>query len=358
MSAGTSDFKHRLVDRMTIHVDTENLQHEIAYSRLREILDGYDILIDALEDDRAYNADDTRTHQRKSAEAKSSHKLYLAPATAGSYACEALLYDDSELGKQASPIFGEGFTRMLKVMDAVSEGDKAKFTERVPSRFARSQVLSGMKKVTPHAGEKITVTAGLEHTVTENLRQADVIPFKELEPYDDSYVDAEIIGTIASVDFENRKLNLRIHGASKKFSIPYDAEIEDRLMESRHKTMTVKCKVRYNLNGDIDDVQDADGIEELVLKPIEIKTFKADGITHTFKSPISVEVSLDETGQVYLGIFEPLGLCVYATHQDELREEVLNDLAWRWSEIAVADNETLASDALAIKEAFIKLVGD
>lgn len=54
MSAGKSDFKHRLVDRMTIHVDTKNLQHEIAYSRLREILDGYDTLIGALEDNRAF----------------------------------------------------------------------------------------------------------------------------------------------------------------------------------------------------------------------------------------------------------------------------------------------------------------
>lgn len=358
MAEITGKNHHRLIDSMVIHVETDQLGHEIAYDRLREILDGYDILLGTLEDSRTYNPEDTRTQQQETADMKLGHKLYLSPATEGSYAVEARLYDDSDEASPTLPLYGLGFERVFRVIDCAESGDVEQFAQEVPSRLARTRVLEGIRKVCPKPTERITVVSGLETKKTTELKQAEVIPFTKLQPIEDEYHDAEVIGRIALVDFENKKLQLRPNGASRRFAIPYKPDIEDRLMETRRKLMTVKCKVKYNLNGDIADIKDADGIEELVLHPVEVASFVADGVTHFFKSPITVSVELDETGQVYLGIYEPLDLCVYVEHQDEMRQEILDDLSWRWSNIAMASEEDLAPDAVTVRNAFLDLVAD
>lgn len=347
---------HRLVDKMVIHVETEELGHEITYDRFKEILDGYEMLLGILEDDRTYNPNDTRTQQQETADMKLSHKLYLSPAVEGSYSVEARIYDDSEDGQPALPFEGQGFERVLTVIDCAVSGDADKFAEAVPSKLGRLRVIEGVKRVSPKPSEKITVTSGLTAEKTTHLKQADVIPFHKLQPIEDEYVDSEVIGTIALVDFERKTLWLRPKSATKRFKMQYDPEIEDRLMDARYKLMKVNCKVKYNINGDIAEIIDADGIEELELRPVEIDSFDCDGVTHTFEHPITVTVELDETSQVYLGVFEELDLCVYVEHQDEMRQEILDDLAWRWSAIVMADEDELAPDAIAVRNAFRDLV--
>lgn len=39
-----------------------------------------------------------------------------------------------------------------------------------------------------------------------------------------------------------------------------------------------------------------------------------------------------------------------------MRREVLNDLAWRWSAIAMASEDELAPDAITVRNAFLDLV--
>ncbi|MGR1082671.1 hypothetical protein ACUYFE_01380 [Olegusella massiliensis] len=358
MAENSGKKNHRLVDKMVIHVETAELGHEISYDRFREMLDGYDALLGTLEDSRTYNPNDMRTQQQETADMKMSHRLYLSPAVEGSYAVEARLYDDSEELDRPLPLFGEGFGRVLRVIDYAASGDVDAFIQEVPSKLARKNVLDGLRKVSPQTSEKITVTSGLKLDNTTELKQADIIPFPKLQPVEEEYFDAEIIGHVVLVDFENKKLQFRPNGAKRRFAIQYDPEIEDRLVETRYKLMTVKCKVRYNINGDIADIADADGIEELELRPVEVSSFEAEGATHHFKNPITVTVELDETGQVYLGIFEELNLCVYVEHQEEMRQEILDDLAWCWTEIAMAREEELAPDAITVRNTFLDLVAD
>ena len=347
---------HRLVDKMVIHVDADELGHEISYDRFRETLDGYEVLLGTLEDSRTYNPSDSRTQQQETAEMRQSHKIYLSPAVEGSYAVEARLYDDSDEAQPSLPWDGQGFERVFRVINYAANGDADKFVEAVPSKLARLRVIEGLKKVSPQPAERIAVTSGLKRERTTELRQATIIPFEQLRPIEEGYFDAEVIGKVALVDFERKKLQLRPNGSTRRFPIQYDPEIEDRLMETRYKLMRVTCKVKYSVTGDIAEIVDADSIEELDLRPIEVESFMADGVEHVFCHPITVTVELDETGQVYQGLFGLLDLCVYAEHQDELRREILDDLAWRWSTIAMAPEDELAPDAIAVRNAFLDLV--
>lgn len=354
----SSSRNHRLVDKLEIHVDTDGLTDEISYDRLREIMDGYDILLGTLADSRTYDADDARVQQQESTEMKLSHKLYLSPAKEGCYSATALLYDDSEEQIQELPIYGTGFERVLRVIDCAATGDVEQFSQMVPSKLARKRVLDGVAKVSPGDGERMKIVSGIDERKTTELKQAKVIPFNKLQPVEEDYTDAEVIGRIVVVDFEKHRLFLRPSGATKRFSVDYDPEMEDRLMATRHELMCVKCRVKYNVNGDIQDIKEADGIEALDLKDIEIARFDADGRTYTFKKPIVVRVGLDETGQVYIGTNDVLGLVVYAEHQDELLDEINADLAWRWTSLAQETEDNLAPDAVSVHRALLELVAE
>lgn len=348
--------KHRLVDMLEIHVDTDGLEHEIAYERLCEILDGYDILLGTLADERTYNADDVRVQQQETTEMKLSHKLYLSPAKEGSYIATALLYDDSEEQAQELPFYGTRFEHALKIINDAANGDVKQFNQMVPSKLARKRVLEGVGKVSPAEDERIRVTSGVEDRKTTELKQAKLIPFQKLQPVEEDYTDVEVIGRIVVVDFERHKLSLRPKAVTKRFTLDYDPDMEDRLIAARHKLMCVKCKVKYNINGDIENIKDADGIEALDLKDIEVSEFEAAGAIHAFKEPIVVQVGLDETGQVYIGNYDPLGLVVYAEYQDELLEEVKADLSWRWTDLAQESEDNLAPDAIAVRRTLLDLV--
>lgn len=89
---------------------------------------------------------------------------------------------------------------------------------------------------------------------------------------------------------------------------------------------------------------------------MEVRSFVADGVEHSFERPLAVTVELDGRGQVYLGTVDGLGLCVHAESRDELAREVLDDLAWRWSAIATASEDELAPDAVAVRRTFLDLV--
>lgn len=170
--AESSNRNHRLVDMLEIHVDTDGLEHEIAYGRLREILDGYDILLGTLADSRTYNADDVRVQQQETTGMKLSHRLYLSPAKEGSYAAVALLYDDSEEQTQELPFYGTGFERVLGVIDCTADGDVERFSQMVPSKLARKRVLEGVAKVSPAENERMRVVSGIEDRRSAELRQA------------------------------------------------------------------------------------------------------------------------------------------------------------------------------------------
>lgn len=354
--AESSNKNHYLVDMLEIHVDTDGLEHEIAYDRLREILDGYDILLGTLADSRTYNADDTRVQQQETTGMKLSHKLYLSPAKEGSYTATALLYDDSEEQTPELHLYDTGFERVLKVINCTANGDVEQFDQLVPSKLARKRVLEGVGKISPTESERMKVISGIENRKTTELKQAKLIPFQKLQPVEESYTDAEVIGRIVVVDFEKHRLSLRPKGATKRFTLDYDPDMEDRLMARRYELMCVKCKVKHNINGDIEDIQDADGIEELDLKDIEVSEFEAAGVIHAFKEPIIVQVGLDETGQVYIGNYNPLGLVVYSEYQDELLGEVKADLSWRWINLAQETENNLAPDAIAVRRTLLDLV--
>lgn len=179
----SSKKNHRLVDMLEIHVDTDGLEHEISYDRLREILDGYDILLGTLADSRTYNAGDIRVQQQETAGMKLSHKLYLSPAKEGCYSATALLYDDSDDQTQELPLYGVGFERVLQVIDCTANGDAEQFGQMVPSKLARKRVLEGVRKVSPAENERMKVVSGIEKRKTTDLKQARLFRSKSCNPW-------------------------------------------------------------------------------------------------------------------------------------------------------------------------------
>lgn len=354
---GDSPRARRLVDKMSIHISTEGLGDEISFARLKEILDGCDALLDIVSDERSYDPNDGRASRRRTSEAKTSHAIYLAPASRGCYCTDALLYDESVEPQIRIPFTETGFKPALSLVEAVSNEDAAALAAQIPSRCAQDEAVREIEKILPKEKERISVAAGEDGSERTVLKKAGLIDFASLRLVTDKYTEGTIIARVVAVNFESKWMSLKPIKGTKRFKIDYDPDIEDRLISNRQKPMTVNCRYKYDINGDISDVKDASGIEELELRPISVSEFEVDGRMVRFRAPLSVEVSLDpESGQIFVAEYEPLGMVVFAEHQDEIRGEVLEDLAWRWSYIVKAPEEVLGDDAVAVRRNFLGLV--
>ena len=358
MAEGQKDRHHRLIDELDIDIETEGLEDEISFTRLQEIIEGYNTLLGTVNDERSYNSDDTRVSAPESAEKKASHAIYLSPARKGCWAATARVYDDSESEEQTLPLRGEGFTPIINIVSAIGNGNISEFEELLPSRFARKRALEAAEKICSKPNETIRVVSVNNPQIAIDIPKARDVDFTAFRPTSSSFTDGVVIGYITGVDFEGHKLSLRPNKDSRKFTIEYDPDIEDRLIMARKSPMVVNCSVRYDLNGNIAEIKDAAGIEELTIFDISVESFTSlSGDIVDFKEPLVVTVSLDEdAGQVLIGENGDLGVVVYAEHQGDLREETLNDLAWRWDAIALASDDDLASDALSIKKRFLEMV--
>jgi hypothetical protein len=355
---GDSPRERRLIDRMSIHVSTDGIGDEISFKRLKEMLDGYDTLLNIVSDEKSYDPDDKRASRPKPSEGKTTHAIYLAPAAKGCYCAEALLYDESDEPQARLSFAGGGFEPALSLIESVSNGEAEALAAQIPSRCARDQAVKEVENILPRGNERISVAVGEDGSERTELKRADLIDFASMRLATGEYIDGSIIARVVGVDFEAEKIGLRPTNGKKKFWVDYDPDIEDRLVSNRLRPMTVNCRYRYDINGDIDDVKDASGIEELDLRVVVVSEFEAGGETIRLKEPLSIEVGLDEdASQVFIAECEPLGMVVFAEHQDEIRQEVLDDLAWRWSYIVNAPEETLAEDAVAARRNLLGLVG-
>lgn len=348
---------HRFVDEIELDIDTDGLGHEISFVRLQEIIEGYSQLLATVNDEKSHDPNDARTVLNESSDKKASHALYLSPARAGSFKNNLAIYDDSDEDMGTLPLDGIGFTPAFKIIRSVAENDVREFEARLPSKLARSRALDAIAKLCPKDNEVIRTESSRDPEINMELPKTRMIDFDDLRPVCDDYVDAIVIGTISSVDFESHTLKFRPSKSQRKYTVGYDPDMEDRLVASRKRPMTVNCQVRYDLNGNIADVINAEGVEELELGDITIDKFEYDGNVIEFEKPLLVEVELDEdTGQVFIGRCDPLGMIVYAEYQGDLVDEIRADLEWRWGNIALAPDDALSPNAIETKKAFLGLV--
>lgn len=355
--SGNAPKKHRFVDELELDIETQGLDHEISFSRLQEIIEGYSTLLSIVNDDKSYDINDVRTTANESADKKASHAIYLSPAREGSYAATARIYDDSEMKEPPLPLYGEGFTPVFQVIQAVSDNNVNEFEKLLPSKLSRTRALDAIRKICPRENESIQVVSHRDPKIDRDMPTAAIIDFDGLLPSDESFVDGVVVGTICSVNFEAHELKFRPSNSRRKYTVTYDPNMEDRLVLARKSLMVVNCGIRYDHNGDIAEIKDIGGIEELDLHDIELSEFNADGEHVEFRNPLHVHVSMDtESGQICIGENEDLGMVVYGEHMGDLLEEVRNDLAWRWTNIALAPDDELASDARRIKAAFLGMV--
>ncbi len=96
-------------------------------------------------------------------------------------------------------------------------------------------------------------------------RKATIIPFEQLRPIEEDSTTLKLSVKVALVDFERKKLQLRpmAHGTLPQFNTTPGNRRPS--VETRYKLMRGYMQVKYNVNGDIAEIIDADGIEELEL---------------------------------------------------------------------------------------------
>lgn len=335
-----------LLGSLDLHIETEGQESEIDFSRLMELLDGYKDIVLALNDSSIDNVNDHRTNIRE----REDLVFRLAPAREGSYAQLLNVY---KTDKQTEIEFSGGLNEVTGIIGLVQNNDVDGFRNQIKSPTVALRALEGVKKVLPKEGEIIRIKINDDDYV---LPKDKIIDFDAFKYGDNEYLDAQVNGQIVSVDFENKQMKIKAEGSGKKFSVRYCKELEEQLLRNRKELMSVKCQVRYDIHGNIADIKNADGLEELVLLPIEIEGFESNHQHYSFASKLIIQPTLDETKQIFIAEYKPLELLVYAEFLEDLIDEILYDIMWKWDNFVASDENNLADDAIRVREELLKMV--
>lgn len=89
--------------------------------------------------------------------------------------------------------------------------------------------------------------------------------------------------------------------------------------------------------------------ELITLRPIMVRNFAIQDRTLCFKQPLELEPDYDPESMFFTLKNDFLGIDVYAESCDELREELLSELAFLWQAYAQGDANNMTSRAIQLK---------
>lgn len=352
----------RLIDSAVLHVEPSAASpssHLIPIERLIEIAHGINEVISGLADSNIDNSVDDRSRASLTDSAKEHYRLFVGPAVEGSYALPCELYDTRSSSENNDQLFPGGeltFESIGRIISFANDGDRESFYENVRSPVVASKVFKGIEKLAPKEGEKVFLSqeAKGSHFEISSGAKTNVI---EWESMCEGPFEVELLATISAIDFDASTLKVKPLKSGKKITVPYDEEIGSQLLcDLKGKQWKLLCDATYSPNGQLASVSEVRGIEELVLRTISIDSFQYGDDIIRFADPLAVEETLDEeTGQLFVAMIPDLAISVFSESQSVIRECLLDELANKWGWIVLADDSQLTYDALAVKQAFLRM---
>ena len=154
---------------------------------------------------------------------------------------------------------------------------------------------------------------------------------------------------MAKIDFLNRGFNLRLPENQRLVSGSYAPEAEEFLLANPRELIRVTGSIALDQTGAPSQISDATDFELVDTSPIEIHEITLSTGTLKARTPIVIQIALDETEQSLEVRYEPLDMQLGAESRDELETMVREDLEVLWRNLVSAEDADLTSRAQAMK---------
>jgi hypothetical protein len=271
----------------------------------------------------------------------------------GSYAIPLIVGDTSDLLHRetietAIKIFKE-------VMSLVSSRNIATLASTIPDHRLRRRILESIKGMAP----RLDADWSLDFRDSENTIFAkfdtNTTPFVEaiLVPNEQREAAKVVTGELTSIDFAARKVSIIYPPTSKTLECIYDEAVEDFLYEKRRDFIQVTGRVLLDSDGTPKQIIDVTDIRDLDTSALTISGVRTPALSLKAKTPITLDIEMDDTKQLLYVKYPTLGVDVFATNRDRLLNELQEQLVMLWNDYALASDDELDAPAQQMKHALL-----
>ncbi len=244
--------------------------------------------------------------------------------------------------------------KLLKTLKAFDSGDEQVVKQVLPNARERWFMARAALGLLPpeDSGIEVTVRAGARGPFTFKAQRARTF-LKQYEVGSPPEVGEETVtGKLRAIDFARTIVTIK-PAQSPALRLDYPLQFEEWLKANVRRRVRLVGKPKFNPKGDVTSFEKIFRAYELepTLDPVE--EFKSgDCILHSNR-PLSLAVSIDWEERVFLLQDAALGIDIYSLNYKELRGCLLGELDMLWRQYALASDEELDSDALAVKQALL-----
>jgi hypothetical protein len=279
----------------------------------------------------------------------------------GGYAIPTELSDESMplLGGVPHKIGVDVIDTLLGVWDSVGRNDHGQLESLLPNEEYRQKLLSELKNILPRRedGWKIGFGRTRSDEVVLDYKSRNSVEQWIESSGDDRAEAAVVIGRLLRIDFVKRAANILYRPTSRVIGCYYLPEAEDDILAGRKGLFQASGKFVLDSAGNPRAVLDVRRFEPVNLTPAAFDKLEADGQVFLFDPPMMVVPELDpDTEQWFVASIPELNIEASGKTRDALFEDIADQVRFVWKTYAMANDDALAEDALALKRRVLERV--
>jgi hypothetical protein len=287
---------------------------------------------------------------RLDAEIEKKYTLICSPIQAGSVIIPVHLPSTSANINKQSEVGG----LFREVSKCVAENDVDKFYRLIPDQSTRTRILAAYQDMIPRStwSYSVTISTGKFDPIILDL--TDKIR-KNIDSFHTRYADSvniqTVTGKLLSINFNDNKIKIQYPVTNRELECSYHIGREEILKENARDWIHVTGNVILDEHDNPKSITEVIDIVPLDLSKITLEKFEDEESKRilTFKEPIVLEPSQDESKQLIILQEDILGLYVFGATRDEL-ENALHGMVWiLWDEYAKEEDKNLGLAARKIK---------
>ena len=244
-------------------------------------------------------------------------------------------------------------TKFKEAWQALSAGEWSTLSHLFPDRLRLHRWIDAAKRVAPKSTGDLRLSLTIADTRFDLARVVEnIAEFRDQQAA--RRQQSQINGYLAKIDFLNRGFDMRLPENQRLVSGSYAPEAEEFLLANPRELIRVTGSIALDQTGAPSQISDATDFELVDTSPIEIHEITLSTGTLKARTPIVIQIALDETEQSLEVRYEPLDMQLGAESRDELETMVREDLEVLWRNLVSAEDADLTSRAQGMKYWMLK----
>lgn len=332
----------------------DNISKRIPATVLSKTLSAAQRIVNMIANEIENQPDSER--DRLSQDRSDKYLLYIEELRVGS-AHSALSVGNSHTDALAPDDLDQVALRFMNLTKAIQQQDHVSLFSVFDSKNRRIKALKAYKEIIPDYRTGIGLTIGVDSNsmVLDSYRAAQNIDFfiqKEFE-HEDTVI---AIGKLNRLLFDKNEFHFHYAPTGKSIKVKYTDDLEGFLLKHPRDFVQISGKAVLNNNMNVTKISEVYMVDDVDLSPVQIESFKYDGESFRVKKPITLQVTLDDSEQLYCVSAEEIALNIASDTREGLVEDIHEKLAFLWHFYIESKIEPCRQDVIELRSSLLEFM--